>query len=600
MREFQLLRYLSKGKFIIFIVALLGAVWVYFYANSQQVYTATTVIRYANGAVSEGLTPNGSQLDVNEIYSSTVIKGAIEDLGLSCSIDEVRSKVKVRAIIPEEEKQKEETAISKGEEYSYFPTDYVITLEVGSDKSRTYAGNLLDAIIKNYYMFYSERYVDQLILPNNASNIRSNDYDYIESAEIIQESVKNIDDFLLQKRSLYPEFRASATGYTFSDLENIYSYIINNKVPGLYASILRGKYTKDNSLLLKKQKDRAEALEINIVNNTDKSAKLKYLIENYSEKGINSTKTATQDASNESTGTSIIMDVDGYDRDLNVITTYDDLIQEYVLINQSLRHDQIDKDHAEYLYSVFVDNPKNQILNNSIEEDIDSLVTMLNKQYIIVKATARELNEYIGASYLNILNSVVTSQKVNVKLYLALALVFFLVFGCIGAVVIGRLLDFIQYIIYTDKNTKLPNRQKCDLYISSLSESKLSEQFVCVIVQLDNLVDVNATLGRSAGDALLSEFGRMLKGTARSFGFIGYNNVGQFLGLFDQCTVLKAETFVEMLNKSVTEYNEKQIGVNIKYSVAFVNSAEEETYEVRTLIRHAFEKMRHKKSEQNA
>ena len=81
MKEFQLLRYLSKGKLIIFIVALIGAVGVYFYANAQQVYTATTVIRYANDAISEGLTPNGSKLDVSEIYSSTVIKGAIEDWG---------------------------------------------------------------------------------------------------------------------------------------------------------------------------------------------------------------------------------------------------------------------------------------------------------------------------------------------------------------------------------------------------------------------------------------------------------------------------------------------------------------------------------------
>ena len=594
MREFQLLRYLSKGKWIIFIVALLGASWVYFYANAQQVYTATTVIRYANDAIEDGLTPNGSKLDVNEIYSSTVIKGAIEDLGLSCSVDEVRSKIKVRAIIPEEEDEKKEAAISKGEDYSYFPTDYIITLEADSDKSRTYAGNLLDAVIKNYYMFYSERYVDQLILPNNAGNIRANDYDYIECAEIIQESVKSIDDFLLQKRSAYPDFRASATGYTFSDLENIYSYISNNKVPELYASILRGKFTKDNALLLKKQKDRIESLEINLANNQEKYERLKYLIENYSEKGINSTKNATQDASNESTGSTIIMDVDGYDRDLNVITTYDDLIQEYVQIDQSLQYDEIDKAHTEYLYSVFVDNKHNQVLNDAIDQEIDELVTMLNKEYAVVKATARELNEYIGASYLNILNSVVTSQKVNVKLYLVLALVFFLVFGCIGAVVIGRLIDFIQYIIYTDKNTKLPNRQKCDLQISSLSEKKLSGQFVCAIVQLDNLVDVNATLGRSAGDALLSEFGRIVKKASRNYGFMGYNNVGQFLGLFDQCTVTKAEVFSEILNKSVAEYNEKQIGVTIKYSVAYVNSEQEDVYEIRTLIRRAFEKLKHR------
>ena len=592
MKEFQLLRYLYKGRIVIFIVALLGAVWVYSYANSQQVYTATTVIRYANGAISEGLTPNGSKLDVSEIYSSTVIKGAIEDLGLNSSVDEVRSKIKVRPIIPEEEDQKKETALSKGEEYFYFPTDYAITYEAGSDKSMNYVGNMLDAVIKNYYMFYSERYIDQLILPNNAANISSNDYDYIESAEVIQESVKSIDDYLLQKRSSYPDFRASATGYTFADLENIYGYIIKNKVPHLYASILQGKYTKDNDLLLKKQQNRIENLDINIANNTEKVDKLKALIDNYSEKGINSTKIENQDSSNESSGAAVIMDVDGYDRDINVITTYDDLIQEYVGINQSIKNDQIDKEHAEYIRSVFVDNQQNQVLSSEVENDIGDLVNTLGNQYKIVKETARELNEYIGASYLNILNSVVTSQKVNIKLYLALALVFFLFFGCVGAVVIGRLKDFIQYIIYTDKNTQLPNRQMCDIHISSLSEKDLGEQFTCIIIKLDNLFDLNATMGRTAADTLLGDFGRIIKSLSRNYGFMAYNGAGQFLGLFDQCSSQKADLFIGMLNNSVEDYNDKQIEMKIKYSVVYLNSTDDNNYNVRELIHRTFEKLK--------
>lgn len=591
MKEFQLMRYLSKGKFLIIIVALLGAVWVYFYANSQQVYTASTVLRYANDAISDGLTPTGEKLDVSEIYSSTVIKGAIEDLGLNCSVDEVRSKIKVTEIIPEEEQLKKETSIEKGdEEYSYFPTDYIITYEVGSDKSMKYASSMLDAVIKNYYSFYSDKYVDQLILPNNASNIKSNDYDYIESAEIIQESVKEIDDYLLQKKSSYPDFRASATGYTFADLENIYNYIINHKVPNLYSTILQQKYTKDNDLLLKKQQNRIEDLDISIANNSQKAKKLKNLIDNYSDKSINSTKKANQDDSNESTGSSIIMDVDGYDRDIDVTTTYDELIQEYVEINQSIKNDRIDKEHAKYIKSVFVDNENDKLLSAAVEKDITDLVSTLNDEYVIVQATAKELNEYIGASYLNILNSVTTTQKVNIKLYLALAVVFFLFFGCAGAVLIGRLKDFIEYIIYTDKITKLPNRQMCDVQINGLSEQPVGEQFTCMLIKIDNLAQLNDTLGRNAGDAILGDFGAIIKSISKSYGFIGWNQ-GGFLGLFEECTVSKAELFEEMLKKSVDEYNEKQVKINVKYSLAYSNSTEENTYDVRALIRKTFGKM---------
>ena len=581
MKEFQLLRYLSKGKFIILIVALVGAVWVYFYANSQQVYTASTVIRYANTAIDQGLTPNGSKLDVSEIYSSTVIKGAIEDMGLNCTVDEVRSKVKVTPIIPEDEQEKKETALSKGEEYSYFPTDYIITYEVGSDRSANFAGNMLDAIIKNYYSFYSEKYVDQLILPNNASNISSNDYDYIESAEIIQQSLKDVDDYLLQKKSNYPDFRASATGYSFTDLENIYSYIMDNKVPHLYASILQNKYTKDNDLLLKKQQSKIESIEIDIKNNTEKSDKLKALIDNYSDKNISTQR--TEDG--ERGDSSIIMDVEGYDGEIDVVTTYDDLLLEYVKINQTIENDKIDKEHAEYIQSVFVDNTSNQVLNSDVEQDIEELVELLNTEYAIVQATASELNEYLGASYLNILNSVVTAQKVNIKLYLALAVVFFLFFGCAGAVLVGRLNDFIQYILYTDKTTKLPNRQMCDVRINALSEKDLPDQFTCLIVRVDNLKQMNDTLGHSAGDTLLRDVGEILKSISRNYGFMGWNQGGGFLGLFEQCSADKADLFVDMLEKRIKEYNDTQTELEAKYTVAYSNTTKDKIYDIRQLIR---------------
>ena len=587
MKEFQLLRYLSKGKIFILIIALLGSSWVYFYANSQQVYTATTVIRYANSAIDEGLTPNGSKLDVTEIYSSTVIKGAIEDMGVNCTIDEVRSKVKVTPIIPEEEELKQETALTKGEEYSYFPTDYVITYEVGSERSANFAGNMLDAIVKNYYTFYSEKYVDQMILPNNASNIKANDYDYIESTEIIQQSLKDIDDYLQQKKTNYPDFRASATGYSFTDLEDIYNYIMNNKVPHLYASILQNKYTQDNDLLLKKQQSKIESIEIDIRNNKEQAKKLKSLIDNYSSKNISTQRTTDDGEEGEA---SVIMNVEGHDEVTDVTTTYDDLLQEYVKINQSVKNDEIDKDHAAYIKSVFEDNTRKTALNEDVEADIDELVDTLNSEYAIVQATAKELNEYLAASYLNMLNSVVTTQKVNINLYLALALVFFLFFGCAGAVIFGRLSDFIQYIMYTDKTTKLPNRQMCDVRINAYSEKDLPEQFTCLVVKLDSLVRINETLGHSAGDMLMKDFGEILKSVSRNYGFIGWNQ-GTFLGLFEQCSADKAELFLDMLNKRVDEYNDKQLELEIQFSVAYSNSSDEDIFDIRNLIRNTTDKL---------
>ena len=582
MKEFQLLRYLSKGKILILIVALLGSMGVYYYADSNQVYTAKTVIRYANSAINDGLTPNGTKLDVSEIYSTTVIRGAIEDLGLNCSVDEIRSKIKVTPIITEEEEQKKEAALTKGEEYNYFPTDYVISYEVGSERSRNFAGNMLDAVVKNYYSFYSEKYVDQLILPNNASNISSNDYDYIESAEIIQQTLKDIDNYLLQKKTNYPDFRASATGYSFTDLENIYNYILNNKAPSLFENIIQHKYTKNNSLLLKKQSSAVKGIDIDIKNNQNRAKRLKKIIKNYSKKNGGDLK--QRDSSDESSENSIINDVDDTDRDLDVTTTYDDLLQEYVSINQTIEENKIDKEHAQYILKEFANNKKNQNLSGDVENDIEELIALLNDQYKIVKATANELNEYLGASYLNILNSVVTEQMVNIKLYIALAVVFFLFFGCVGAIVIGRINDFIQYVLYTDKVTKLPNRQMCDVQINSLSSKDLSDQFTCMMIKLNNLAKINETMGRSAGDTVLRDFGEMLKSISSNYGFISWNQGGWFMGLFEHCSEDKAKLYLEMLEKRVNDYNKNMVDIQIEYSVGYRNSSTEKIYDIRKLI----------------
>ncbi|MBQ7718630.1 MAG: diguanylate cyclase [Clostridia bacterium] len=593
MREFQILRYLAKGKLLIFIIALAGALGVYYYADSNQTYTAVTAIRYSNDAINQGLTPNGSELDVSEIYSSTVISGAIEDLGLQCTVDDIRSKIKVEPIIPDEETAKKETAIDKGDEYNYFPTDYKITFEVGNDKSMNYARYVMDAVLKNYYRFYSERYVDQLILPNNAANITSNDYDYIESADIMQDSVTAIDDYLVQKKSMYPDFRASATGYTFTDLEKIYNYINNNEIPELYATILEGKYTKDNDTLLKKKQESIDRINIDILNSTEKADKLFALIDNYSKKRINNTLEYGGNTSTENDGTMIMQDVEGYNHEeIDVTTTYDDLIQEYVGINQSIRINEIDREYTEYIKSVFMDNSKNEVLSKDLEKEIEALVQKLNNSYALVKDTATELNEFIGAKYLTVLNSIVTTQKVNIKIYLILALVLFLFIGCAGAIVVGRISDFIQYILYTDKKTKLPNRQMCDMYIDNLAEKVLEDECTCIVVKLKTLNELNDKVGHSAGDMLLSDFGRIIKFASKNYGFIGYNGVGQFIGVFEHCTVPKAELFIEQLGKNIKEYNEKHVEVHIKCSVAFANSTDDKIYDIRSLIRRAFKRMK--------
>ena len=104
-------------------------------------------------------------------------------------------------------------------------------------------------------------------------------------------------------------------------------------------------------------------------------------------------------------------------------------------------------------------------------------------------------------------------------------------------------------------------------------------------------MQLNDSLGRTAGDALLSGLGEIVRALSKSYGFIGCNRPDWFLGLFENCSVSKAELFVEMFNKSLQEFNKKQVELQAKCTVTFSNSTAEEIYDVRKLIVCTSEKM---------
>ena len=94
MNKFNLLKYLSKWKYLIFAVCVLGALIVYKYAMYNQEYTASTVISYTGQNAADGKTPSGDDIDVTEIYSAAVITNVLEDLNLNIGADAIRSKFK--------------------------------------------------------------------------------------------------------------------------------------------------------------------------------------------------------------------------------------------------------------------------------------------------------------------------------------------------------------------------------------------------------------------------------------------------------------------------------------------------------------------------
>ena len=220
-----------------------------------------------------------------------------------------------------------------------------------------------------------------------------------------------------------------------------------------------------------------------------------------------------------------------------------------------------------------------------MEQMINDYEAQLQKYYEIVNVSSKELNLYISADYLKMMSSVRVAPSINVKLYLVIALVLFFVIGCCGAIVLGRLSDVVDYLLYTDKKSGLPNREKLDVYINGLSGKILPEDYTCFALQLDNLSELSKRFGYTVGDGVLKDFSGLVQLMGDTDGMIGYNGIGKFNAFFDECSDKKASVMVRILESQVEEYNKLNPEYPIKFTAAWATTSSTGLYEIRDLLR---------------
>ena len=594
MRKFSILRYLKQFSLLIFLVSVLGSLAIYSYGKSRQRYVASTVIQYTNEGAKDGWTPDGSPLNVEEIYSSTVIDDALTDLGYQSNIDSVRSNCYVEEVIPERQQKLNAARLEKGEEPSYVTDTYRVYFVGDNDTGEDYAWNMLDAIINSYYDFYAEKYVEEPLQSNGVSALAEGNYDYIESTQVLEDSVAEMLDYLLSKRADHPYFRSVETGYTYNDLYHIYHFLYNYEIPALYAAILTDAETGDIDLLMSRLTKDCEDLQLYIDNRQERADSLKKLIDNYSTRNKDMMDYHYQSAEN---GTeSILKDVE-YDSGQtgSKETTYDGLIQEYVDLNIEIRQKTLEKEHKEYLLSVFETargaGGRKTFSPEEIRGKIDHCVNLAAKYYQFVEDTGHELNRQLSANYLSMISSITVKPTVNIKLYLALAVVFFALVGGVGAVLLGRTLDFIDYFRYVDGTVQLPNRARCDAYIGEWSDRLLDGNFSCAALKMDSLSRLSSEYGRAAGDEVLKDFAMILKSFGDLYGFVGYNGGGVFLAFFPGCPSEKLDVILQAVGRQVGKYNNMNPEHAIHYLCGKAVSSADGVFEIRDLLRLAMRRM---------
>ena len=599
MKSFNIIRYLKKWWPLIALMSFCAGVFFMRYATSNQSYTAQSIIKYNYSKAEDGKTPSGEDLDVSEIFSSTVVKEAIEDLGLTVNVDTIRSGGTVTGIVPDDVTKTQEAKIDKGEDVEeYHSTEYIVKLSVSSDYSTEYVRTMLDEILSCYFANFGEKYVDYSTIPNNAAALDGQGYDYIEQAEILNDTVAQITENLGNCQAAHPEFVSSTTGLSLSDLLDEYNYVSDVEIPYLFSEILGGKLTQNREVLLKKYQERYNTYVMDGDVDSEKVAAVLEVIQSYGNKNKDGSlyyQRGARSGTEDDAGGFVLSDVYEEDTNIDRTTVYDNLISDYVTILNRQSNNVIDAAYCQYIINVFqgasdssdVSDENQAFTDQAVEQEIAALQGRLNTLYETLSLTMKEYNEYCGAVNLGVLASTTVSEKINVKLYILLGVAVFFILGICGAILLGRIQDFVEYLFFTEQSLDMPNRTACDLFIRNNSSRVLPDDTVCVVVELANLSQINTVYGRERGNAMLGQFADFLKEASATCGTIYYNGGQQFIGFFDQCRMEDAESFADYFHRLIAAYNAESTEATYEYVIGISESKANNAYSIRALLREA-------------
>lgn len=599
MKSFNIIRYLKKWWPLIALMSFCAGVFFMRYATSNQSYTAQSIIKYNYSKAEDGKTPSGEDLDVSEIFSSTVVKEAIENLGLTVNVDTIRSGGTVTGIVPDDVTKTQEAKIDKGEDVEeYHSTEYIVKLSVSSEYSTEYVRTMLDEILSCYFANFGEKYVDYSTIPNNAAALDGQGYDYIEQAEILNDTVAEITANLGNCQAAHPEFVSSTTGLSLSDLLDEYNYVSDVEIPYLFSEILGGKLTQNREVLLKKYQERYNTYVMDGDVDSEKVAAVLEVIQSYGNKNKDGSlyyQRGARSGTEDDTGGFVLSDVYEEDTNIDRTTVYDNLISDYVTILNRQSNNVIDAAYCQYIINVFqgasdssdVSDENQAFTDQAVEQEIAALQGRLNTLYETLSLTMKEYNEYCGAVNLGVLASTTVSEKINVKLYILLGVAVFFILGICGAILLGRIQDFVEYLFFTEQSLDMPNRTACDLFIRNNSSRVLPDDTVCVVVELANLSQINTVYGRERGNAMLTQFADFLKEASATCGTIYYNGGQQFIGFFDQCRMEDAESFADYFHRLIAAYNAESTEATYQYVIGISESKANNAYSIRALLREA-------------
>lgn len=234
------------------------------YTTYNRYFTEQQVWSFVYSDAEKGRYPDGSKFEIYDLLSDRVLTMTLEKLNqegkfLNRTVEDLRKCFSIRAHFSAPVQAKIQEARRKGQNYSYVPTEYVITASTAKNLpflnlrhlfSENTTKELLNALKDTYYQYFLAEHTENNVLEKISAEPDYSQYDYPEIADSIENRLNLYLQYLQSKKAEDATFRSSVTGKSFHDLissfENLLSIRANTYKSYVYAS----KISKDKETLI--------------------------------------------------------------------------------------------------------------------------------------------------------------------------------------------------------------------------------------------------------------------------------------------------------------------------------------------------------------
>jgi hypothetical protein len=274
---------LWRWKFLIILLTLLcfgGSVAGAMIQDANSATTSTIVEMRWEG-ITDGEYPDGQRFLSGNMFSANMYGQVIDTLGLSLNVNDVRRRIQVTPIVPSDIVTIIERGLQRGEQISYHPTSFRISLDHAAvGVTELQAQNILNELLTAFRLEFDRRYIQRTVV----LDFQEQDFSLADYVIMLESLDSQLAFVRTATNSVLPEgnrFTSTTLGFGFNDILIRADLIESIQMNTMATRINNYQLTKDVDLLVSIYEFRIEQTQLRLDRDLEIQAGLEDLIENF-------------------------------------------------------------------------------------------------------------------------------------------------------------------------------------------------------------------------------------------------------------------------------------------------------------------------------